>query len=120
MWGDNWVCKGYIVPCLGAGDGAELPRVPGAWGADGWAVGDVAAPCPAIPGRTGVMNWPGLSTGRDLAARLGLVPRELGREGLSCHLVPSSKQLLFGKAGARHQRATIGHGTSCAPFLWTV
>lgn len=41
---------------------------------------------------------------------------ELGREGLICHLLPGSKQLLFGKAGARHQRATIGHGTSCVPF----
>jgi len=92
-----------VVPRLGAGDGAKPPRVRGGRGADGRAAGDVAASHPAVPGEAGVMSWLGLSAGRELAARPGPVPVEPGREGLGCHLLPGSKQLLFGRAGARRQ-----------------
>lgn len=66
----------------------------------------------SVPGGTGVMNWPGLLAGRDLAALPGLLLGEPGRQGLSRHLLPGSKQLLFGKAGARHHRATIAASPS--------
>ena len=63
----------------------------------------------------GVTSWLGLSAGRELAAQPGPVPVEPVWEGLGCHLLPGSKQLLFGRAGAKLQRAAIGHRAGCVP-----
>lgn len=93
MWGDNW----DIVACLAAGDGAELPRVPGAWGTDGWAVGDVAAPCPAMPGGTGVMNWPGLSAGGTWQLVRGRCRGSQGRKGSVAICSPAPSSFFLGK-----------------------
>lgn len=98
--------------------GLNCPVSWGGRGADGWAAGD-AASCPAMPGGAGavagVTSWLGLSAGRELAARPGPVPVEPVRERLGRHLLPGSKQLLFGRVGARRQHVAIGHGTGCVP-----
>lgn len=98
--------------------GLNCPVSWGGRGADGWAAGD-AASCPAMPAGAGavagVTSWLGLSAGWELAARPGPVPVEPVRERLGCHLLPGSKQLLFGRVGARRQHVAIGHGTGCVP-----
>lgn len=66
------------------------------------------------------MNWPGLSTGRDLAPRPGLVPGELGWKGsiAICSLAPSSSFL----GGLEPDTSVQPSDTapSCVPFPWPV